>query len=181
MPMDSYPGRPSPPSSLNGGLTMSMTGPSSAHDFVPSDPLSDHPELYRAHHKGHRYCLTRPGSPRIVPDHPIHLQTVRLHRSDHPEHQKSPVIRLVRKAGINIVGHPTLSRTVWTARKKGAASAGRSRTVRSRAADRPRPCNEHHQATRRPSDPSRTSAPSTSQSQTQSIAHHEKDLGFITV
>jgi hypothetical protein len=149
MPMDSYPGRPSPPSPLNGGLTLSTTGPS-AHDFGPFDPLSDRPELYRAHHKGRRYCLTRPDNPRIVPDHPIHSQTVRLHRSDHPKHQKSPVIRLVWKAGINIVGHPTPSRTiwprartVWTARRKGATSAGRSWTVRPRAADRPRPRNEH--------------------------------------
>jgi hypothetical protein len=38
MPMDSYPGRPSPPSPLNGGSTMSMAGPS-AHDLGPSDTL----------------------------------------------------------------------------------------------------------------------------------------------
>jgi hypothetical protein len=94
--MDSYPGRPSPPSPLNGGLTLSTIGPS-AHNFGPSHPPSDRSELYRAHHKGRRCCLMRPDSPRIVPDHPIHSRTVRLHRSDHSEHQKSPVIRLVRK------------------------------------------------------------------------------------
>jgi hypothetical protein len=40
MSMDSYTGRPSPPSSLNGGSTLSMARPS-AHDVGPSDPLSD--------------------------------------------------------------------------------------------------------------------------------------------
>jgi hypothetical protein len=44
MPMDSYPGRPSAPSSLNSGSTLSMAGPS-AHDLRPSGPLSDHPVL----------------------------------------------------------------------------------------------------------------------------------------
>jgi hypothetical protein len=41
MPMDSYPGRPSPPSSLNGRSTLSMAG-SSANDLGLSSPPSDH-------------------------------------------------------------------------------------------------------------------------------------------
>ena len=45
MPMDSYPGRPSLPSLLNSGSTLSTTGPS-AHDFGPSDPPSDRPAPY---------------------------------------------------------------------------------------------------------------------------------------
>jgi hypothetical protein len=57
MPMDSYPGRPSPPSSLNGESTLSAAGPS-AHNSGPSGPPPDSPELHRAHHKGHRCCLT---------------------------------------------------------------------------------------------------------------------------
>jgi hypothetical protein len=40
MSMDSYPGRPSSPSPLNGGSTLSTIGPS-AHDLGPSDPPSD--------------------------------------------------------------------------------------------------------------------------------------------
>jgi hypothetical protein len=40
MPMDSYPGRPSLPSPLNGGSTLSMTGPST-YDLGPSGPWSD--------------------------------------------------------------------------------------------------------------------------------------------
>jgi hypothetical protein len=113
MPMDSYPGRPLPPSPLNGGLTLSTVGPS-AHNLRPSsprhtvrDPTPDRTELYRAHHKGHRCCTTRPNSPGIVLDRPIHSQTVRLHRSDSSEHQKSPVIHLVRNADINIARHPS--------------------------------------------------------------------------
>jgi hypothetical protein len=64
MPMDSYPGRPSPPSSLNGESTLSTARPS-AHNRGPSGPRQtvrhptpDGPELHRAHHKGHRCCLT---------------------------------------------------------------------------------------------------------------------------
>jgi hypothetical protein len=45
MPMDSYPGRPSPPSSLNGGSTLSTTGPST-HDLGPFGPWSDRPTPY---------------------------------------------------------------------------------------------------------------------------------------
>jgi hypothetical protein len=45
MPMDSYPGRPSPPSPLNGRSTLSMSGPS-AHDLRPSGPPSDRPTPY---------------------------------------------------------------------------------------------------------------------------------------
>jgi hypothetical protein len=45
MPMDSYPGPPSPPSSLNGESTLSMAGPS-AHNRGPSDPPSDRPTPY---------------------------------------------------------------------------------------------------------------------------------------
>jgi hypothetical protein len=40
MLMDSYPGRPTPPSPLNGGSTLSTAGPT-AHDLGPSDPPSD--------------------------------------------------------------------------------------------------------------------------------------------
>jgi hypothetical protein len=40
MPMDSYPGRPSSPSPLNGRSTLSMAEPS-ANDLGPSDPPSD--------------------------------------------------------------------------------------------------------------------------------------------
>jgi hypothetical protein len=45
MPMDSYPGRPSPPSSLNGESTLSTAGPS-AHNRGPSSPPSDRPAPY---------------------------------------------------------------------------------------------------------------------------------------
>jgi hypothetical protein len=45
MPMDSYPGQPSPPSSLNGESTLSTTVPS-AHNREPSGPPSDHPTPY---------------------------------------------------------------------------------------------------------------------------------------
>jgi hypothetical protein len=45
MPMDSYLGRPSPPSSLNGESTLSTAGPS-AHNRGPSGPPSDRPEPY---------------------------------------------------------------------------------------------------------------------------------------
>jgi hypothetical protein len=63
------------------------------------------PESYRAHHKGHMHCMARPNSLGIVPDHLVRSHTVRLHRSDCPEHQKPPVISLVQKAGIKIAGH----------------------------------------------------------------------------
>jgi hypothetical protein len=42
MPMDSYPGRPSPPSPLNGVSTLSTVG-LSAHDLEQSGPSSDRP------------------------------------------------------------------------------------------------------------------------------------------
>jgi hypothetical protein len=45
MSMDSYPGRPSPPSPLNGRSTLSMAGPS-AHDLGPFGPPSDRPIPY---------------------------------------------------------------------------------------------------------------------------------------
>jgi hypothetical protein len=45
MSIDSYPGRPSPPSSLNGESTLSTTGPS-AHNRGPSGPPSDSPAPY---------------------------------------------------------------------------------------------------------------------------------------
>jgi hypothetical protein len=45
MPMDSYPGRPSPPSWLNGESTLSTAGPS-AHNRGLSDPPSDRPAPY---------------------------------------------------------------------------------------------------------------------------------------
>jgi hypothetical protein len=45
MPMDSYPGRPSSPSSLNGESTLSTAGPS-AHNRGPSGPPSDRPAPY---------------------------------------------------------------------------------------------------------------------------------------
>jgi hypothetical protein len=45
MSMDSYPERPSPPSPLNGGSTLSMVVPS-AHDFGPSGPPSNRPTPY---------------------------------------------------------------------------------------------------------------------------------------
>lgn len=45
MLMDSYPGRPSPPSPLNGRSTLSMAGPS-ANDLRPSGPLTDRPAPY---------------------------------------------------------------------------------------------------------------------------------------
>jgi hypothetical protein len=45
MPMDSYPGRPSPPSSLNGESTLSTAGPF-AHSRGPSGPPSDRPTPY---------------------------------------------------------------------------------------------------------------------------------------
>jgi hypothetical protein len=113
MSMDLYPGRPSPPSPLNDGSTLSTAGPS-AHDLGPSSPPSDHPTPYtgpsdviQSPPHGSQVFPTRPDSPGIVPDRPIHSQTVRLHRSDRPEHQKSPVIRLVWKASINIVGRPS--------------------------------------------------------------------------
>jgi hypothetical protein len=62
MPMDSYLGRPSLPSSLNGRSTLSMVGPST-HDLRPSrlrqtvrHHKPDSPESHRAHHKEHRRC-----------------------------------------------------------------------------------------------------------------------------
>jgi hypothetical protein len=91
------------------GQTLSTTGPS-AHDLGQSGPPSDRPELHRAYHKRRRCCPTRPNNSGTVPDHSIHSQTVRLHRSDHPEHQKSHMMRLVWKAGINIAGHPSSKR-----------------------------------------------------------------------
>jgi hypothetical protein len=45
VPMDSYPGRPSPPSPLNGRSTLSMAG-LSANDPRPSGPPSDRPAPY---------------------------------------------------------------------------------------------------------------------------------------
>jgi hypothetical protein len=45
MPMDSYPGRTSPPSSLNGESILSTAGPS-AHNCGPSGPPSDCPAPY---------------------------------------------------------------------------------------------------------------------------------------
>jgi hypothetical protein len=51
------------------------------------------------------HCMARPNSLGIVPDHLVRSHTVRLHRSDCPEHQKPPVISLVQKAGIKIAGH----------------------------------------------------------------------------
>jgi hypothetical protein len=45
MSVDSYPGRPSPPSSLNGGSTLSMAE-LSAHDLGLSGPPSDRPAPY---------------------------------------------------------------------------------------------------------------------------------------
>jgi hypothetical protein len=45
MLMDSYPGRPSPPSSLNGESTLSTVGPS-AHNRGLSGPPSDRPAPY---------------------------------------------------------------------------------------------------------------------------------------
>jgi hypothetical protein len=45
MPMDSYLGRPSPPSSLNGESTLSTAGPS-VHNRGPSGPPSDRPAPY---------------------------------------------------------------------------------------------------------------------------------------
>jgi hypothetical protein len=45
MSMDSYLGRPSSPSPLNDGSTLSTAGPS-AHDLGPSDPPSDRPAPY---------------------------------------------------------------------------------------------------------------------------------------
>jgi hypothetical protein len=89
-------------------------------------PTSDSPESHRAHHKVRRRYPARPGSPRlvpdrrrivpdrpgivpdrpgIVPDRPVCLQTVRLHRLDHPKNHNLPVISLVQKVGIKIVGH----------------------------------------------------------------------------
>jgi hypothetical protein len=50
MPMDSYPGRPSSSSPLNGGSTLSIAKPS-AHDLGPSVPTPDSTESHRAHHK----------------------------------------------------------------------------------------------------------------------------------
>jgi hypothetical protein len=111
MPMDSYPGRPSPPSSLNGESTLSAVGPS-AHNSGPSGPPSDRPAPYAGQSgvtqsppQGSQVLPDMTGQSEIVPDRPIHPQTVRLCRSDRPEHQKSHVIRLVRKADINIIGH----------------------------------------------------------------------------
>jgi hypothetical protein len=45
MSMDSYPGQPSPPSSLNGESTLSAAG-TSAHNSGPSGPPSDRPTPY---------------------------------------------------------------------------------------------------------------------------------------
>ena len=45
MSMDSYLRQPSPPSSLNGGLTLSTARPFT-HDLEPSGPPSDHPTPY---------------------------------------------------------------------------------------------------------------------------------------
>ena len=111
MPMDSHPGRPSSPSSLNGESTLSVAG-LSAHNSGPSGPPSDRPAPYAGHSgvtqsppqgsqvlpgvTGQSEDITGPSDP---------PETVRLCRSDRPEHQKSPVIRLVRKANINIIGH----------------------------------------------------------------------------
>ena len=73
-------------------------------------PTPDSPKSQRAYHKGCRCCPAWPDNPGIVPDRPIHSRTVRLHRSDRPEHQKSPVIRLVWKADINIADRPSPKR-----------------------------------------------------------------------
>ena len=70
--------------------------------------MPDSSELCRAHHKGRRHCPTRPDSPRIVPDRLVRSQTIRLHRSDRPEHRKPPTIGLVQKTAIKIADHLSL-------------------------------------------------------------------------
>jgi hypothetical protein len=113
MPMDSYPGRPSPPSSLNGESTLSTAGPS-AHNRGTSGPPSDRPAPY-AGQSG--VTQSPPQGSQVLPDvtgqsddstGPSDPPADRpVGRSDCPEHQKSHVICLVRKADINITGHPS--------------------------------------------------------------------------
>jgi hypothetical protein len=69
-------------------------------------PTPDSPEPHKADHKDRRRCPTQQDSPGIVPDRPVHSQTILLHRLDRPEHLKSHMILLVRKADIKIVRHP---------------------------------------------------------------------------
>jgi hypothetical protein len=101
MPMDSYPGRPSPPSSLNGESTQSTAGPS-AHNRGPSGPPSDHPAPYAG-----RSGVTQspPQGSQVLPDvtgqsgdsiGPSGPLANRPTAQVGPEHQKSPVIRLVK-------------------------------------------------------------------------------------
>jgi hypothetical protein len=112
MPMDSYPGRPSPPSSLNGESTLSTAGPS-AHNRGPSGPPSDRPTPYTGQSG---VTQSPPQGSQVLPDMTGQSEdstglsdppAVRLCRSDRPEHQKSPMICLVRKADINIIGNPS--------------------------------------------------------------------------
>jgi hypothetical protein len=64
MPMDSYPGRPSPPSSVNGESTLSMVGPS-AHNRGPSGPPSDHLAPYAGQSE---VTQSPPQGPQVLPD-----------------------------------------------------------------------------------------------------------------
>jgi hypothetical protein len=64
MPMDSYLGRPSPPSSLDGESTLSTAGPS-AHNRGPSGPSSDHPAPYAGQS---RVTQSPPQGSQVLPD-----------------------------------------------------------------------------------------------------------------
>jgi hypothetical protein len=64
MPMDSYPGRQSPPSSLNGESTLSMVGPY-AHNRGPSGPPSDRSTPYAGQS---RVTQRPPQGSHVLPD-----------------------------------------------------------------------------------------------------------------
>jgi hypothetical protein len=105
-------------------------------DIYPPQP--DSPESHGAHRKGRSRCPTRPDSPGIIPDRPVHSQTVRLHRSDRLKHLKSPVTPPSAEGQYKDSRPPnpqepkksSIAELVWPAKAKSSVALTRTRHKR---------------------------------------------------